>query len=89
MKTQMDYNKANADAIEEIKIDIIILGDRLAKVENKIFIETRNRGKQIVDNIVETKEDIPIETLEKMARDTDLLLSDNLINFARLVQNKS
>jgi len=44
------------------------------------------------DDIVETKEDkedIPIETLEKMARDTDLLLSDNLINFARLVQNKS
>jgi len=43
-------------------------------------------------DIVETKEDkedIPIETLEKMARDTDLLLSDNLINFARLVQNKS
>ena len=43
------------------------------------------------EDIVETKEDkedIPIETLEKMARDTDLLLSDNLINFARLVQNK-
>ena len=43
-------------------------------------------------DIVETKEDkedIPIETLEKIARDTDLLLSDNLINFARLVQNKS
>jgi len=49
MKTQMDYNKASADTlvkiadvIEEIKIDMIILGDRLAKVENKIFIETRN-----------------------------------------------
>ena len=44
------------------------------------------------DDIVETKEDkkdIPIETLEKMARDTDLLLSDNLINFARLVQNET
>ena len=44
------------------------------------------------EDIVETKEDkedIPIETLEKMAKDTDLLLSDNLINFARLVQNKS
>ena len=31
--------------------------------------------------------EIPIEILEKIAKDQDLLLSDNLINFAKELQN--
>ena len=50
--------------------------------------DKRNNIADFIDELKKDKEDIPIETLEKMAKDTDLLLSDNLINFARLVQNK-
>jgi len=31
--------------------------------------------------------EIPIEILEKIAKDQDLLLSDNLINFVKELQN--